>query len=101
MVVQAPARSARFPSRSPSASRRFRPLVRPASAAAAKGRWSRRLPCRRRPAIGLGAGAAHQHGPLAVAQAIGHTEGFDGLLLVDDGHPPRPVPPPPPPPHTP
>ena len=30
----------------------------------------------RRPAIGLGAGAAHQHGPLRVAQAVGLEEGL-------------------------
>src|ERR1700761_8550656 len=38
----------------------------------------------RRPAIGLGAGAAHQHGAFAVAQAIGLDEGLDRLLVVDD-----------------
>ena len=45
----------------------------------------------RRPAIGLGAGAAHQHRPLAVAQAVGLEEGLDGLLVVDDGEGARPV----------
>jgi len=39
----------------------------------------------RRPAVSLGAGAAHQHGPLGVAQAVGLEEGFDGLLVIDDG----------------
>src|SRR5437879_2362380 len=38
----------------------------------------------RRPAIRLGAGAAHQHRPFAVAQAGGLAEGLDGLLVVDD-----------------
>src|SRR5438874_13084095 len=38
----------------------------------------------RRPAISLGAGAAHQHCPLAVAQAISLNERLDGLLVVDD-----------------
>src|SRR5450631_3148004 len=39
----------------------------------------------RRPAVSFGAGAAHQHGPLAVAQAAGLEEGLDGLSVVDDG----------------
>ena len=37
----------------------------------------------RRPAISLGAGAAHQHRPLGVAQAVGLQEGLYGLLVVD------------------
>src|SRR5712671_1103531 len=45
----------------------------------------------RRPAISLGAGAAHQHSPLGVAQAISHAERLDGLLVVDDGERARPV----------
>src|ERR1700722_375446 len=39
----------------------------------------------RRPAISLGARAAHQHRPLAVAQAVSLQEGHDALLVVDDG----------------
>src|SRR5712691_5588174 len=39
----------------------------------------------RRPAISLGAGAAHQHCSLTVAQAAALKEGRDGLLVVDDG----------------
>ena len=31
----------------------------------------------RRPAIGLGAGTAHQHRPFTVAQAVGLAEGLD------------------------
>src|ERR1700737_5573877 len=38
----------------------------------------------RRPALSLGAGAAHQHCPLTVAQAASLKEGLDGLLVVDD-----------------
>src|SRR5207244_9546502 len=45
----------------------------------------------RRPAIRLGAGAAHQHCPLGVAQAVSFKEGFDRLLVVDDGERSRPV----------
>src|SRR5216684_133737 len=45
----------------------------------------------RRPAISLGAGTAHQHGPLGVAQAASLKEGLDGLLVVDDGERARPV----------
>src|SRR5580700_7869769 len=45
----------------------------------------------RRPAIGFGAGAAHQHGPLGVAQAVGLQEGLDGLLVIDDGERARPI----------
>src|ERR1700736_6269697 len=45
----------------------------------------------RRPAISLGAGAAHQHRPLGVAQAVGLQEGLDGLLVIDDGERARPV----------
>src|SRR5262245_49963897 len=39
----------------------------------------------RRPTIGFGAGAAHQHRSLTVAQAVSLDEGLDGLLVVDDG----------------
>src|SRR5450759_3098573 len=38
----------------------------------------------RRPAIGLGAGTAHQHRPFTVAQAAGLAEGLDGLFVVAD-----------------
>src|SRR5205823_7855174 len=38
----------------------------------------------RRPPIRLGAGAAHQHRPFSVSQAVGLAEGLDGLLVVDD-----------------
>src|SRR5215831_8872392 len=38
----------------------------------------------RRPAISLGAGTAHQRRALALAQAVGETEGFDGLFVIDD-----------------
>src|SRR5215813_13997985 len=38
----------------------------------------------RRPAISLGAGTAHQRRALALAQAVGETEGLDGLFVVDD-----------------
>src|SRR5262249_51872778 len=41
-------------------------------------------PLFRRPAISLGAGPAHQHCPVSVAQAISPKEGLDGLLVVDD-----------------
>src|SRR5262249_7007285 len=44
-----------------------------------------------RPVIGLGASAAHQHRPLAVAQALGLDEGPDGVLVVDHGERTRPV----------
>src|SRR5215204_7362675 len=39
----------------------------------------------RRPAVSLGAGAAHEHGPLGVGEAVCLQEGRDGLLVVDDG----------------
>src|SRR6185369_4926862 len=45
----------------------------------------------RRPPIGLGARAAHQHRPLAVAEAVSLEEGLDGLLVVDDGERSSPV----------
>src|SRR5713226_8398522 len=45
----------------------------------------------RRPAISLGAGTAHQHCPLSVAQAASLKEGLDGLLVVDDCERARPV----------
>src|SRR5262252_8221909 len=45
----------------------------------------------RRPAIGLGAGAAHQHCALTVAQAASINEGLDGLLVVDDCERPCPI----------
>src|SRR5260370_41361911 len=38
----------------------------------------------RRPAIRLGAGAAHQHRPLGVAQAVSLPDGPDALLVADD-----------------
>src|SRR5450759_3822736 len=38
----------------------------------------------RRPAIGLGAGTAHEHRAFTVAQAVGLAEGLDGLFVVDD-----------------
>ena len=38
----------------------------------------------RRPPIGFGAGAAHQHRPLAFAQAIGLPERLDRLVLTLD-----------------
>ena len=50
-----------------------------------------RLPPLRRPAISLGAGPAHQHRPLAVAEAVGLEERLDGLLVVDDGEGAGPV----------
>jgi len=37
-----------------------------------------------RPAIALGAGAAHQQCPCTVARAVGQAEGLDGLLAIDD-----------------
>ena len=39
----------------------------------------------RRPTIGFGTRAAHQHRSLAVAQAASLEKGLDGLLVVDDG----------------
>src|SRR6516165_4710843 len=45
----------------------------------------------RQPAIGFGAGAAHQHVPLGRAQALGLEEGLDGLLVVHDGERARPI----------
>src|SRR5439155_24015652 len=48
----------------------------------------------RRPAISLGAGAAHQHCPLGIAQAVRLEKGLDGLLVIDDGERARPVRPP-------
>src|SRR5271166_756963 len=44
-----------------------------------------------RPAIRLGAGAAHQRCPFGVAQAVTLKEGLDGLLIVDDRKRARPV----------
>src|SRR5262245_16415020 len=38
----------------------------------------------RRPAVSHGAGTAHQHRALTLAQAAGETEGLDGLFVVDD-----------------
>src|SRR4029434_2606934 len=38
----------------------------------------------RRPAVCLGAGSAHQHRALTLAQAVSETEGLDGLFVVDD-----------------
>jgi hypothetical protein len=37
-----------------------------------------------RPAIGLGARAAHQHRSLGIAQAVSLKEKIDGLLVVGD-----------------
>ena len=48
----------------------------------------------RRPAIRLGAGAAHQHCPLGVAESVSLQEGLDGLLVVHDRKRARPVRPP-------
>src|ERR1700757_2254720 len=45
----------------------------------------------RRPAISLGAGAAHEHCPFTAAQALSLKEGRDRLLVVDDGERARPV----------
>src|SRR5215469_6939099 len=45
----------------------------------------------RRPAIRLGAGAAHEHRPLGVTQAVSLEKRLDGLLEVDDGEGARPV----------
>ena len=45
----------------------------------------------RRPAIGLGAGTAHQHRPFTVAQAVGLAEWLDGLFVVDDSEGAGPV----------
>src|SRR5205814_1458588 len=45
----------------------------------------------RRPAVGLGSGATHQHGPLGVAEAVGLQERFDRLLVVDDCERARPI----------
>jgi hypothetical protein len=39
----------------------------------------------RRPTIRFGARAAHQHRSLTVAQAVSLEEGFDRLLVVEDG----------------
>src|SRR6516165_9476630 len=44
-----------------------------------------------RPAVSLGAGAAHQRGPFGIAQAVGRQEGLDGLLVVDNSERARPV----------
>jgi hypothetical protein len=44
-----------------------------------------------RPAIRLGAGAAHQHRPLGVVEAVRLQEGLDALLVVDDRKRARPV----------
>ena len=41
------------------------------------------LPLLRRPAIGLDAGAAHQHGALAFAEPAGLNEGHHGVLVID------------------
>jgi hypothetical protein len=44
-----------------------------------------------RPAISLGAGAAHQRRPITVAQAVCLQKGLDTLLVVDDSKCARPV----------
>jgi hypothetical protein len=41
--------------------------------------------------ISLGAGTAHQHCPLSVAQEVSPKEGLDGLFVVDDCERARPV----------
>ncbi len=64
----------------------------PINSSAEAGRKNSRNPRRlvnnltllRRPAIGLGAGAAHQHCPLTVVQTASLQEGRHGLLVVDD-----------------
>src|SRR5262249_61335579 len=48
-------------------------------------RWSTNLIFLRRPTIGFGARAAHQHRSLTAAQAVSLAEGLDRLLVVDDG----------------
>src|SRR5262245_47309232 len=53
-----------------------------------------RSPLLRRPAICLGAGAAHQHCAVTLAQTAGLPEGLDRLLVVDDREGARPVGPP-------
>src|SRR6476620_6295619 len=45
----------------------------------------------RRPTISLGAGTAHQHGPLSVAQTVSRKKGLYGLHVVDDCEGARPV----------
>src|SRR5689334_13485140 len=45
----------------------------------------------RRPAVGLGGGAAHQHRPLAVAQTVGLEKRLGRLLVIDHGEGPRPI----------
>src|SRR5437588_340828 len=45
----------------------------------------------RRPTVGLAAGAAHQHRPLGVAEAIGFQKRLDRLLVIDDGERAGPV----------
>jgi hypothetical protein len=45
----------------------------------------------RRPTIGFGTRAAHQHRSLTVVQAISLEKGLDGLLVVDYGVCPCPV----------
>src|SRR4029434_3082821 len=42
------------------------------------------LACLWRPAISLGAGSAHQHRALTLAQAVSETEGLDGLFGAND-----------------
>src|ERR1700731_2364451 len=54
-------------------------------------KWDLALGFFRRPAIRLCAGAAHQHRPLGVAEAVSLQEGLDSLLVVDDRKRARPV----------
>src|SRR5215472_11832321 len=67
---------------------------RPAPLAPAAVCWQieeRQLTLLRRPVVGLGAGAAHQHGALAIAQALGLDERLHRILVIDDGERARPV----------
>ena len=48
-------------------------------------------PLPRLPPIRLGTRAAHQHGPLGLAQALRHAERLDALLVIDDRKRARPV----------
>src|SRR5208282_719463 len=61
--------------------------------AAVSPRWTDKgvLSFPRRPAISLGAGTAHKHCPLSVAQAVGGKKRLDRLLEVDHSERARPV----------
>jgi len=39
----------------------------------------------RRPVVNLGTGSAHQHGAVAVAEAVGLDKRFDALLIAENG----------------